>query len=434
MTLTLYNLLIGLGKSIFSQQGPAAGLPQACLPYAGLFGRALLEMGTDKEDFVALSQRISRTTGGIHTALFTSDRKDAEGAAMRLFLRGKAMMGRTRELLDILRDVLLGVRLDNQERFRQMVLEAKARQEQALVPSGHQMVNLRLRAYFSEADWAAEQMQGISYLLFLRQLARDVEDHWPDVLSRLQEVHRTLVNRNAMLLNITLDGEVMEAFQKEVHLFLETLPAFPVQIMQYHPEPYPPFEGMTIPSQVNYVGKGVNLFHLGYRFHGTSRVITRFLRNGWLWERVRMQGGAYGAFCLFDRLSGVLTFVSYRDPNLAKTLAVFDQSASFLRELELSDDELTKSIIGAIGDMDKHMLPDAKGYTSMLYHLTGETDEDRQQMREQVLNTTLSDFRAFGEILEGMRQEGLVKVLGSKSAIEETLKKRPGWLEVVELL
>lgn len=409
-------------------------LPQACLPYAGLFGRALLEMGTDKEDFVALSQRISRTTGGIYTALFTSDRKEAEGAAIRLFLRGKAMTARTQELLHILRDVLLGVQLDNQERFHQMVLEAKARQEQSLVPSGHQMVNLRLRAHFTEADWAAEQMRGISYLLFLRQLIRDVEDHWPDVLSRLQEVHRILINRNAMLLNITLDGEAMRAFQKEVHLFLEILPAFPVQIMEYHPEQYPAFEGMTIPSQVNYVGKGVNLFHLGYRFQGTSRVITRYLRNAWLWERVRMQGGAYGAFCLFDRLSGALTFVSYRDPNLAKTLSVFDQSAAFLRELELSDDELTKSIIGAIGDMDKHMLPDAKGYTSMLYHLTGETDDDRQRMREEVLNTSLSDFRAFGETLESMREEGLVKVLGSKSAIEEAMKERPGWLEVVDIL
>ena len=409
-------------------------LSQELLPYVRLFGRALLEMGTDKEDFVVLSQRISRKTGGIHTALFTSDRKDGEKGAARLFLRGKAMGGKTRELLHILEDVLLGVQLDNRERFRQMVLESKARQEQALIPSGHQMVNLRLRAHFSEADWAAEQMGGMNYLFFLRRLAKEVDDDWPAVLSRLQEIRKILLNRNAMILNITLDEKGMGPFREEIHTFLDALPASSVRSVAWRPEDIPLFEGMTIPAQVNYVGKGTNLFDLGYRYRGSTRVVTRYLRNVWLWERVRMQGGAYGAFCLFDRLSGVLTFVSYRDPNLTKTLEVFDQSADFLCRLELPEDELTKSIIGAIGDMDQHMLPDTKGYTSMLYHLTGETDEDRQQMREEVLDTGLADFRAFGEVLKGVTEKGLVKVLGSKDAIDEIQAERPGWLEVMEIL
>lgn len=54
--------------------------------------------------------------------------------------------------------------------------------------------------------------------------------------------------------------------------------------------------------------------------------------------------------------------MSYRDPNLLKTLDVYDATANFLRELELDDDTLTKAIIGAIGDVDSYQLPDAKGY------------------------------------------------------------------------
>jgi Zn-dependent M16 (insulinase) family peptidase len=315
-----------------------------------------------------------------------------------------------------------------------MVLESKAREEQSLVPSGHQAVNLRIRAHFSEADWAAEQMRGISYLFFLRRLAREVDDDWPAVLSRLQEIHRILVNRNAMILNITLEEKAMGPLEKEVHAFLDALPEAPVQTMGWSPEDIPPFEGMTIPAQVNYVGKGMNLFDLGYRFRGSTRVVTRYLRNVWLWERVRMQGGAYGAFCLFDRLSGVLTFVSYRDPNLAGTIEVFDRSSEFLTRLDLSEDELTRSIIGTIGDMDQHMLPDTKGYTSMLYHLTGETEDERQRMREEALGTEPADFRAFGEVLKGVAEKGLVKVLGSKGAIDGIQNERPGWLEVMEVL
>jgi presequence protease len=196
----------------------------------------------------------------------------------------------------------------------------------------------------------------------------------------------------------------------------------------------PAFEGLTIPAQVNYVGKGANLYGKGYRFHGSAQVISRFLRNSYLWDRIRVQGGAYGAFCLFDRLSGTLTFVSYRDPNLSRTIDVFDQSAAYVRDLELSEDELTKAITGSIGDLDAHKLPDAKGYTSMAHYLSGETDENRQRMREEILSTTSRDFRAFADVLEDVRKDGIVKVLGSRNAVQESLEQNPGWLQVMQVL
>ena len=409
-------------------------LPQRFLSYVPLFGRALLEMGTEEEDFVSLTLRISRKTGGIYPVFHTSVVKDSKAGTAWLFLRGKAMMAQMPELLAILRDVLLTVRLDNQARFRQIVLEAKARLEQAIIPGGHQMVNLRLRAPFNEADWAAEQMKGVSYLLFLRKLAKRVEENWPAVHQDLEEARKILVNRNALLLNMTMDETGWKHCQPQVGEFLEHLPASPVNTVEWNPDKKTDFEGMTIPAQVNYVGKGTSLYAMGYRFHGSAHVISRYLRNAWLWERVRVLGGAYGAFCLFDRLSGVLTFVSYRDPNLLKTLEAFDASAQYLKNLELSDDELTKAIIGTIGDIDQYQLPDAKGYTSMVRYLSGETDEDRQRMREGVLGTTIRDFRSFGELLEEAAETALVKVLGSQTAVDEVAGERPGWLKVFPVL
>jgi len=168
-------------------------------------------------------------------------------------------------------------------------------------------------------------------------------------------------------------------------------------------------EGLTIPSQINYVGKGANIYNTPYRFNGSALVITRYIRNGWLWDQVRVQGGAYGAFCMLDRLSGVLTFISYRDPNLLKTVETFDRTAQFLREITLTREELTKSIIGAIGDMDSYMLPDAKGFASMVRLLIGHTDDNRQQMREEILATTEEEFRAMAPALEEVKENGIIK-------------------------
>jgi Zn-dependent M16 (insulinase) family peptidase len=145
-------------------------------------------------------------------------------SAAWLFLRGKAMLHQAEAMARILEEVLLTVRLDNQERFRQMVMEEKARVEQRLIPAGHQMVNQRIRSHFSQAHWASEQMGGISYLFFIRQLARDVEENWPKVLDILKDIHRILVNRTNALANITLDAAGWRRFEPNLRRLLASLP------------------------------------------------------------------------------------------------------------------------------------------------------------------------------------------------------------------
>jgi Zn-dependent M16 (insulinase) family peptidase len=164
-------------------------------------------------------------------------------------------------------------------------------------------------------------------------------------------------------------------------------------------------------------------------------VITNYLRTTWLWEKVRVQGGAYGGFCNFDSQSGVLNYLSYRDPNLLGTLENYDRSSSFLRQIELNESELTKSIIGAIGQMDAYQLPDAKGYTSLARYLLGLTDEIRQQRRDEVLATSLADFKGFAEVLDRLNEQGAVVVLGAKEEIEAANAQRGGdWLHVQKVL
>ena len=409
-------------------------LPQKYLPYAPLFGRALLEMGTDFQDFVSLSQKISRKTGGIRPEVFCSSVIGDSAPAAWLFLRGKSMSPQIGELADILSEVLGAVKLDDRERFRQIVLAEKARQERKIVPNGHQVIDERIRAHFNQADWVRELTGGISYFVFLGQLAAEIDENWGKVVSDLEEVRRLLGNRSSMAFNLSADRKDLHSIEPRVRRFLGSLPDRPAAIQTWQPLLFPQFEGIMIPSQVNYVGKGADLYREGYQLHGSSKVITGYLRNSWLWERVRVQGGAYGGFCFFDRMSGVFTFVSYRDPNLLKTIENFDGTAEFLRSAHLSDDEVRKAIIGAIGDMDSYMLPDMKGYISTLRHLTGDSEEVRQKMRDQILGTTARDFRDFAEILEKVNRDGIVKVLGSQAAIESALAARPEWLKTFRLL
>ncbi len=409
-------------------------LSQELLPYAGLFGRLLIEMGTGREDFVKLSQRIGRTTGGLRSTIFTSSLHRADRSSGYLFVRGKATIQQSTALLDILQDILLTVRLDNRERFRQIVLKKKAGMEAGLVPGGITVVNQRLRARFDEADWAAEQIKGVSQLFFLRTLAAAIENDWPTVLSKLEAVRHQLVNRSATVVNVTLDSDHWAAFHPQLESFVESLPSAAVVAETWQPQFDAHAEGLTIPAQVNYVGKGAALYRLGYNLHGSSLVISNYLNKTWMWEKVRQQGGAYGGEGAFDIHSGVFTYLSYRDPNVLATIDNYDAAEKFLRELNISDAELTKAIIGAIGDLDAYLLPDAKGFSSMTRHLIGYTDARRQQFRDEVLSTTARDFKLFADVLAGIQEHGVVVVLGSQAAIENADAERHHWLKVTKVL
>lgn len=402
------------------------------LPFVNLFGNSLTKMGTEELDYVKLSQRINQKTGGVWHSTLTSATSDGRDAAAWFLLRGKATMDHAQDLLDIFQDILLSVKLGDQTRFRQIALEAKAGKEAGLIQMGHVVVGNRLAAQFNEADWAAERMGGINYFHFLNNLIRDIETDWPAVHRKLEEVRQALVNRQRMLLNVTLDAENYGSIKPRLEGFIGALPPTSASISPWSPSFQPADEGLTIPARVNYVSKGANLYELDYDLDGSIDVITKYLRTTWLWEKIRVQGGAYGGSCRFNRYSGVFNYLSYRDPNLLGTIQNYDETAGFLRHLNLSEDELVKAIIGAISDLDSYQLPDAKGYTSMARHLIGISEESRQQYREEILSTTAADFHAFAEVLAQVSRNGRVVVMGSPEAIGEA--NGNGWLEVTKVL
>jgi len=392
-------------------------VPERLIPLVPLFGRALTEMGTEAEDYVSFSKRINSKTGGIYARCLLSLCEDGPEPVTRLVMRAKAVGKRVGDMLDIMRDALTRARFDDRERFRQMVLEEKAGLEHALVPSGHHFVGLRLRSRFNLADSLQERMGGISGLMYLRELAGRVDNDWPGVLADLEELRRAVVRRDGAVANLTMDEGMLSTHGDRVRGFVDGLPALALERADWGAPARPVSEALVIPAQVNYVGKVCDLHTAGYEFHGSSLVASKYLRTTWLWEQVRVLGGAYGGFCNYGRLSGLMSFGSYRDPNVASTLAAFDGCGKFLETVNLDRGELLKAIIGTSGDLDPYQLPDAKGFTALSQYLAGVTTETRQRIRDEVLATEDSHFRALGGLLREAAAGGLVCVLGGEDAL-----------------
>ncbi len=404
------------------------------LPYVGLMQRALLEMGLESEDYAKLAQRIGRKIGGLSVAALASMKEGGTEGVARLVMSGKATIPQIPDLLAIARDVLLTVKFDNKDRFKQIIMQEKARLESSIVPRGHGFAMTRLGASFNEASWANEQIGGFEYLFFVRGLVEKIETDWPSVVAALEAVYRVLVNRNALIANVTLDAANNAAFAPQLAAFIQSLPAGEVTPQKWTPNRAEKGEALTIPSQVNYVARGANLFELGYEPHGSVNAILNYTGLTYLWERVRVQGGAYGGFNRFNELSGTFAFGSYRDPNLLGTLDTYDGMADYLREAEVSPQEIERSIIGAVGELDAYQLPDAKGFTSMIEYLTGQTNEAAQQERDELLSTTETDFRRFADVLGRMNAVAHTVVVGSPADVEAANAERGDFLKITKVL
>ncbi len=421
------------------------------LPYLSLFGRFLLETGTSREDYVRLIQRIGTHTGGIRSLAFATAHWNSKEPVPWFFLRAKALPERATTLADILRDILCDARLDNLERVRQIVLEEKAQAEAQLIPSATRFVAMRLRSRRTSSDWAMERLYGIEHLLFLRDLARRLEEEPGEVINDITRLRNALLIQSRLLLNITADRASFQQCVWDIARVPACLPpAYEPQSNSGHASDWileakeavgasiassdgPSTETLEVPAQINAVGMLLPLNTGSERPDGASLVATKYLDTAWLWEQVRVVGGAYGGYSSLDLSTALLLMLSYRDPHIGRTIDTFRQAGGVLARLEIPDSEIQRSIIGTIGDIDSYQLPDAKGFNALMNDLTGYTQEVRQQIRDRILSTTLEDIKRTGECMEHAADSALVCVLGAPDRIARELEKLPQPMTSVQL-
>jgi Zn-dependent M16 (insulinase) family peptidase len=278
-------------------------------------------------------------------------------------------------------------------------------------------------------------MYGVSQLAFLRQLAAEAETNWPATLARLSAVRSKLIVRSSVIANVTVDAKAWDPMRGQIEALLGCLPEGSRTPVTWQPLIRPRNEGLIVPTQVSYVAKGTGILDFAARPTGTALAVCRWLTLAWLVPKIREQGGAYGASLDFERRSGYLALTSYRDPNLIETLATYDGTGAFLRALELSDADLARSIIGSLNGVDPYQLPSAKGFTSLTRYLIGQTEIDRQQLRDELFATTAADFRNFADVMDGVRDRGLIVVMGAEETLSEANRTRGSdWLALNKIM
>ncbi len=169
---------------------------------------------------------------------------------------------------------------------------------------------------------------------------------------------------------------------------------------------------------MQYVAQGYNFIKLGYPYSGKLQVLSTISRYSYLWNRVRVQGGAYGAFTGFEK-NGNMFLVSYRDPNIRETFKVYDEMYEYLKNFHTDEREMSRYIIGTISRLDKPLTPFMKGERAIENYMRKITAEDLQREREEILDTSQRDMRELSEMMFELIKRQSYCVLGSEVKIKE---------------
>ena len=399
----------------------AQGVPQEHIPYLYLLTGLLDAVDTESHTYAELSNISNLHTGGISYENSAIARTGEPDSCLPLFrVRARAFVRKLPELFSFLAEVLTESKFTDKKRLEELCGQCRAVLEARVMSASQRSMAARIASYLSPAGAYNEQAM-LSFYSFVA----DITDHFDE---RFEELSRTLASllplvftQGGLTIGVTLSEDEYGAFAEEAQKFCRRLPQEKAKPQRYSFDVRAKNEGILSSSRVQYVGKAANFLRLGFSYTGSMDVLETILRYDYFWTKIRVQGGAYGAFTQISRV-GTLFFSSYRDPNLKETLDVFDKTADYLASFDVSDREMVKFIIGTISTLDVPLTPQLKGSVAQDRFFRQLTDADRQKTRDEILATRQEDIRALAAVVDACMKENILCVFGN----EEKLKENAG--------
>jgi Zn-dependent M16 (insulinase) family peptidase len=363
-------------------------VPEELQTYLPLLGKLTVQMGAAGLSYEAMSKRIALRTGGLGANLASGLTADGKNNWQKMFFSVKALYRNVDEAIPIVRDILTAGDLADTDRMRDLILEKRNGLHASVIPSAHLFAQMAAAETLSLSARRNEQWHGRTQLRFIAGTADRLTDFRGELQDNLTRLREMVFVRNRLHLNLTADEEGIKRLTGAAGRMVDTLPAGVPPITIQEQTRRPGHIGIAIPAQVCYVTKVLTAPPYRDPLSAALFVLARQMSNGYLYRHIRVQGGAYGGSCRYEPLGGLFAFLSYRDPHLTETLTIYGDAVESAIQKPVTQEELEKAVVGAIGALDRPLDPAGRGYTALIRELSGLTDADRRRFREEVLSVT----------------------------------------------
>ena len=313
--------------------------------------------------------------------------------------------------LALLTELLTCGKYDETGRIYETVLQSDYFLKQGLISSGHSFAITRSLASFSRAGAMHEALSGESFARWFSDFAAHFEEN--------QQAHRdalTALAARAFASNRLFTGCSGLLDDAALEPLVQALPK-----NEIGPETPPPqFDAgscaIEIPADVGFSALGHNLYALGGKYTGACTVLSSLMTYSYLWNAVRVQGGAYGTG-MSVRMNGDMFCYSYRDPALEASRAAFGGLADYLEEFLRQEAPLDDLIISTVNATDPLLDPAGHCALACTRYLKGITDEAIARIRREILHTSAADLAQLTGLLRTFAEQGAFCAVGGREDV-----------------
>ena len=378
------------------------------LPAAGVMAQLLSKLPTKKHSASELQKLIKTYIGKLSFSVKAAMKKP-ESCTPYFTASFSCLEENMKKASELVSEILTETRFDEDKRIAEIMLQLDEETKQRAIMAGHQVGMYAVNSHYLSAAVVTDAVSGYSFRNYVKNLARAFDVNSAKLIEKLEKLRKDSFVRARLTIGAT-------AIKLPCPLSLvEPLPAgTPAPETVHYDSVLPKKLGVRIPAQVSFAEKGI----LVPDIDGRMNVISTIVGLSFLWNRVRVQGGAYGAGLAADQ-SGIICNYSYRDPSPARSIGVYDEEAAFIKEFCEGGEDLTKFIISTIGNTEPLRSPADTGAAADMDYFCGRTYEMAKKRRAEMLGTTRESMLALCPVFTDCAENGVICVVGCDSALAE---------------
>ena len=390
------------------------------LPYAAILAFVLSKLGTQRWDAAQLDTLIQSKTGALAFApkVVSSD-ADPHRFSLSLGVGASCLESKTADALDLINEIVLHTNFSDTGRIKDILTQLRIQLEQTFISAGHSVCMERICSYVREGAVVSQQISGIELYLFLKDLLAHFDERAHELSMKLQAMATIVFHPKNMLASFTGTQAAYETFLTA----LETLAVQNGEMAKPErklcvPQPVIKREALIVPSDVTYTACGYDrrLLEGAPGYHGSQLIAANACSLDFIWNEVRVKGGAYGGGLRIPAKSDIL-FYSYRDPRIDETLERFRATADWLRRFNPSAREFDGYVVSSVAALDNPQKPRPMIVAQNNAFLQGRSANFRLQCRDEVLASTPDMLRDFANTLEAATDMSCYCTIGNRDII-----------------
>lgn len=393
------------------------------LPYVTLLCRLLKQLPTREHSAEELDNLLAGKLGFLSFTTEVMTQPDVDGVRPYLLVSAGALSEKIDALASLPREVWSSTLLLDADagRVRDVLTQIRIGLEQGFINNGHSAALGRAMSYSSPSAVVREQLSGVDFYLFLRDLLEHFDERLDGLRAKLAALADRIFVADGCMASFTGSDEDFDAYWDAAgNLELDAGDGADAgRNALVVPEPRDRHEAFVIPSDICFAARACDPRRLGIDVTGAWAVAANALSYDYLWNEIRVKGGAYG--CGFRAAGERQTaFYTYRDPAIDPSIERVARAGAWLGSFEPDEAAFEGFIVSCVSGMDAPVKPYALTKRRNTTYLAGLDPHAREERRAQMLAATPGELRSLGADVTRIAAASPTCVFGGRDVIAKS--------------